>query len=106
MTHVVLWPCSGDQVQTANVADQIYSCGYELLQIRNGYNVGRKTARGPIVTGTDEALRTEFVEVFSGMKGDLGARLRRGMEKVADDVEKDCAQGGASWQAMRRLANM
>lgn len=56
--------------------------------------------------GTNEALRTEFVEVFGGMQGELGSRLRRGMEKVADDVEKDCAPGGGTWQAIRRLASM
>jgi hypothetical protein len=102
----VLWPCSGDQVQTASAADQVYGCGYELLQIRTGYNVGRKAARGPIVVGTDESLRAEFIEVFGGMKGELGARLRQAMDRTADDVEKDCASGGATWKAIRHLAYM
>lgn len=102
MYVVVLWPGSCDQVQTSSAASELYGCAYELLQIRNGYNIGRKTARGPTVHGTEAAIRAEFSEVFGGMRGELGARLRRGMERLADKVDLD-SSSGESWQAMRRL---
>lgn len=47
-------------------------------------------------------MRAEFLKVFGGMKGELGARLRRGMERLADEVDRDLSSG-ESWQAMTRL---
>jgi hypothetical protein len=92
-------------VQTASAASKLYGCAHELLQIRNGDNIGRKTARGPTVIGTAAAIRAEFSEVFEGLKGEFGAHLTQGMQKLADEVDKD-AESGLSRQALQRIFDM
>ena len=110
----VFWPASGDQGHTSNALTHTHQVGIELLQVRNGYNIGRTTALGTKVEGTVEAMRREFAEVFGGIMGvdgasgggALGKRLREGVERLAVEVGQDEAEGGGTWKAMRRLAAM
>ena len=75
--------------------------------MRNGYNVGRKTALGSLVVGTEEAMSLEFTNVIGGiLRGELGFELRRSIQSLSEEVVKDAAPGGWSYRALQRLAAM
>lgn len=101
---LVFWPGSGDQIQTANALTHNFDVGVELLQVRNGYNVGRWTALGVLVEGTEQAMRKEFQEVFEGMVGgERGKRLRENIRTLGEEVRRDSVEG-ESRKDMLRLA--
>lgn len=99
----MLWPASYDQVQTALAfSNEPLKIGVELKHVRNGYNVGRKTAMGEMIHGTKPAIREEFRAVFQNMQGGLGRELRRRVSEMREEVTHDL-QSGASRAAMDRL---
>ncbi|CAD6579906.1 MAG: hypothetical protein TREMPRED_002607, partial [Tremellales sp. Tagirdzhanova-0007] len=100
---LIFWPGSADQTQTANALTHIYDVGIELLQVRNGYNIGRRTALGVLVENTKDSLTKEFREIFHGMmRGKMGERKRDNMEKLADQMRED-SDSGLSQKEMLRL---
>ena len=100
-----MWPAGFDQPYIANEIDQL-GCGYELLQIRAGPNVGRPCARnGVIPEGSSEALRAEFLKVFADMDSDLIRRLRTRVVEVRETILKDWATGG-SHECMLELSRL
>ena len=100
---VVLWPSAYDQVQTALAFSlDPLQIGVELKQIRNGFNVGRRTACGLLVQGTKEAMSKEFHDVFQAIRGTLGQKLRKRIIDMRGEVMLDM-QSGKSSEAMRQL---
>jgi hypothetical protein len=75
------------------------------VQVRNGQNIGRRTASGVLVEGTDEAISREFRQVFDTMNDEVGRGLRRNVERMGQDMVCD-AEYGFSHEAMRRLADL
>ncbi|WVQ99615.1 hypothetical protein IAU59_006751 [Kwoniella sp. CBS 9459] len=86
---MLFWPCDADQVWIANSLSAIHGAGYEFLQIRNGPSIGRTTYSGVKVEGTDEAIRKEFTDVFGGLEGQFGQKLREGVERVGKHMDED-----------------
>jgi hypothetical protein len=106
LTSVVLWPAAYDQVQTASAfswSESPYRIGVELLQVRNGYNIGRETASGVFVHGTVDAMREEFQQVLLDMQGEMGEGLRRRVDEMAREMRDDM-EFGESKRALMRLA--
>ena len=101
----VFWPGSGDQPATSISLTHEFKVGVELLQIRNGFSIGRRTALGVLVEGTEQSMRKEFQDVFDGMmRGELGKRLRGNVEKLAEEMKADTSDSGESTKDLRRLA--
>ena len=89
----MIWPAGYDQPYIANEIDKL-GCGYELLQIRRGPNVGRPCARNGIVPiDTPQALKDEFRRVFADFEGELMSKLRIRVEEVREIVAKDKESG-------------
>lgn len=103
---LVFWPASYDQVQTAvGFSHEPLRIGVELLQVRNGYNIGRGTASGVFVHGTEGAIRDEITRVFESLRGELGTRLRARVKQMKGEVEED-RQHGESRLAMDKLLSL
>ena len=101
----VFWPGSGDQPATSISLTHEFKVGIELLQIRNGFNVGRRTALGVLVEGTEQSMRKEFHDVFEGMmRGEMGKTCRVNVEQLAEEMKADSSESGESTKEMRRLA--
>ncbi|EIW65805.1 hypothetical protein TREMEDRAFT_66174 [Tremella mesenterica DSM 1558] len=101
---MILWPAGFDQPYIANELDAL-GVGYELLQIREGPNIGRPCARnGVVVRGTAEAIRGEFLLAFGDLKGGLVGRLRTRVGEVAELLREDRECGGtfkSMWELSR-----
>jgi hypothetical protein len=54
--------------------------------------------------GTAEAITAELLDLWEGLKGDLGKQLSEGMAELRKICDKSCHEGGASRQAMLDLA--
>ena len=94
-------------MQTSNALTHIHPIGRELLQVRNGYNIGRETATGVMVEGTEQAMREEYQEVIGGsLRGELGKTLRRNIKELSKEMARDGEEGGLSRQALLRLIAM
>ncbi|WVW84012.1 hypothetical protein I302_106038 [Kwoniella bestiolae CBS 10118] len=80
-----------DQVWISSSLSQSHKVGYEFIQIRNGPNIGKVTARTPntVVEGTNEAIEKEFMDVFGNLNNDFGDEIRRNVERVGDEVDDD-----------------
>ena len=82
----------------------LYDIDRELLQVRNGYNIGRETDLGCVVVGTEEAMNKEFGYIIGGiLRGPLGFELRL---FLSEEVVKDGEPGGGSHSALQRLASI
>jgi len=102
---IVLWPAAYDQVQTALAfSNDPLRIGVELKQVRNGSNIGRRTACGVLVEGTEMAIRHEFAGVFGAMQSQLGQMLRGTITNMRDEMKEDMEWGG-SRQALQRLVD-
>nr|XP_019046416.1 hypothetical protein I302_05163 [Kwoniella bestiolae CBS 10118]OCF25346.1 hypothetical protein I302_05163 [Kwoniella bestiolae CBS 10118] len=79
------------QVWISSSLSQSHKVGYEFIQIRNGPNIGKVTARTPntVVEGTNEAIEKEFMDVFGNLNNDFGDEIRRNVERVGDEVDDD-----------------
>ena len=77
----------------------------ELLQVRNGYNIGRRTASGVFVHGTVDAMREEFHRVLLDIQGEVGKGLRNRVEEMAREMRDDL-EFGESKRALMRLARV
>ena len=76
-----------------------------MLQVRNGYNIGRRTALGVLVEGTEESMSKEFREVLHGMiRGKMGELKRENMEKLADQMREDSDSGSSKEELLRLIA--
>ena len=103
--RLVLWPASGDQVQIANFFGRVLQIGIELLQVRNGYSIGRRTAGGVFVEGTDSAIKKELETVFEEVgQGQLWKRLKRNVEELSEEIRVD-SESGLSWADLLALAS-
>lgn len=69
-------------------------------------SIGKKTYRGTIVQGTDEALAKELREVFQMIDGVEGQKMRGRVKEVKGEIEKDLMEGGKTWKALRELASL
>ncbi|WWC62068.1 uncharacterized protein I303_104658 [Kwoniella dejecticola CBS 10117] len=88
-TPMLFWPADVDQVWIANQFSRILSAGYEFYQIRNGPSIGRTTYTGVKVEGTREAMQKEFEDVFGALDGQLGKKLRKGVEELGEKMDND-----------------
>ncbi|WVW83985.1 hypothetical protein I302_106010 [Kwoniella bestiolae CBS 10118] len=89
-TPMLFWPGETDQAWISSTLSQTYKVGYEFLQIRNGPNIGRKTARSPntVVEGTGEAMRKEFTDIFENLGNERDKEIRQNVEKVGREVDE------------------
>ena len=78
---------------------------FELLQIRTGHNIGRKTATGVFVEGTEEAIRKEFKAVFGTLSGPEGEKIRKRAKKIQLQIKED-VKSGASYRQMMELGRL
>jgi len=100
----VVWPGGWDQ---PHVASEVCELGIarELIQVRTGHNVGRETACGILVKGTDEAIVKEMEEVFMYMISEDGDVMRERCEQVRKMVAEDM-ESGISHDNMLALGRM
>ena len=101
---MIAWPGAVDQVTIALELSTVHEIAFELLQVRTEYNIGRKTARGPVVVGTPEAMREEMVDVFTKMQGAEGQEMRKRVKAMREVMVRSCrTEGGRSYEAMKSL---
>ena len=67
--------------------------------------MGRKTASGVRVNGTEDAMSKEFTDVLIAIQGDLGNQLRANILKMKEEIRED-QEVGASHQALRQLVSL
>ena len=84
---------------------QVYHAGFEILQCRVGYNIGRPIYRGGTVQGTDEAVRAEMSEVFRKVRGRDGTEVRKGMERL-HEIVVESRQKGQTCKALAKLGSV
>jgi S-adenosylmethionine:diacylglycerol 3-amino-3-carboxypropyl transferase len=92
LTHAVVWPGGWDQPHVASEVCQL-GIARELVQVRTGHNIGRETARGILVEGTDEAIALEMEEVFRFMVSEQAERMMKRCEEVRELVKEDMERG-------------
>ncbi|CAD6583972.1 MAG: hypothetical protein TREMPRED_003705 [Tremellales sp. Tagirdzhanova-0007] len=102
----VLWPGGHDQPWIANELSLVHNAAIELLEIRQGPCIGLPTVRGPVIQGTEAAIRAEFIEVFTdAVRG--GTRInetRQNVISLRDKIRADTREGGLSHRALVKLA--
>lgn len=96
----VAWPGAWDQPVIARQIAHL-GIGIELIQTR--HNIGKTTATGVEIIGTDEAIKQEFKDVF----GKLHERedVRERMKLVGEEVRRDM-ESGAAWENMQKLGQL
>ena len=67
----------------------------ELIQVRTGHNIGRKTALGFMVHGKEETIKREMEDVLLGLTREGGERMRREAAQVRDEIREDVESGGS-----------
>ena len=99
-----MWPGAWDQ---PNVANELCELGIarELIQVRTGHEVRRRTARGVLVEGTHEAILKEMEEVFGLMASGKSQKLRKRCEEVRKLVVEDM-ESGISLKNMLALGDL
>ena len=100
----VIWPGAWDQPYIAN---QLVTLGValEIVQARTGLQIARRTARGILVTGTNEAVSLEIKGAFKTLTGQEGQRMRTAMQRLRDRVKRDMEEGEAK-EALLRLGDL
>lgn len=88
----------GDQpTNVLQIASQL-DCGFELLQIRTG--PARSTAyqhdSDIVISGTDEAVRSEIRKVLDMTKGGRGDQQRRNTKALGKVILKSLVKGGSA----------
>lgn len=84
-----------------------FKAGIHLKQAKCFFGEGEKPKvlyDGTEYLGTAEAIREEMLEMWAGLKGDLGRSLTEGMEALHKVCCQSCSEGGASRQAMLDFA--
>ena len=99
-----MWPGGWDQPHVANEVVEL-GVAREFVQTREGYNIGRKTARGVLVTGTDQAILEEMEEIFTFMSSENGEKMRKRCEEVKQKVVQDM-ESGRSYENMVALGQL
>ena len=99
-----MWPGGWDQPHVANEVVEL-GIAREFVQTRMGYNIGRKTARGVLVTGTDQAILEEMEEIFTFMSSAAGEKMRKWCEEVKQMVIQDM-ESGRSHENMLALGRL
>lgn len=60
-------------------------------------------ARGGKIVGTDEAIAEEVQQVIDDLKGDVGARKRKNLDRVRRETFDALEIGGPAYMATREL---
>ena len=94
-----MWPGGWDQPFVANELDSL-GVAHELVQVRTGHNVGKVTAKGVKVVGTDEAFKEELALALSKLN-----TMRERCRTVGAAVIEDMEQGEAH-RSMLRLGQL
>ena len=68
--------------------------------------IGLPTVRGPIITGTEAAIRAEFIEVLTDAVhgGNKINEIRENVISLRDKIRADTREGGFSHGAFVKLA--
>ncbi|KAE9408698.1 hypothetical protein BT96DRAFT_1013318 [Gymnopus androsaceus JB14] len=101
---MVLWPYTIDQPLIANQLSVGLGLAYELIQVRNGENIGRPTHRGPVVHGTREAVEKEMSDVWKIMRGEDGAQMRQRVIAFSKAMKED-HRNGIARKAMENFSD-
>jgi len=99
---IVGLPFAADQGEHVHLLVK-YKAGTDLKQAKCFFGEGEKPKvlyEGTPYVGTDEAIKGEMTELWTGLKGDQGKQLTQGMKELREICAKSCAEGGESWQAM------
>ena len=70
------------------------------------HNVGKKTARGPTVHGTDEAMRRELADVVGMLRGEKGEEMRKKAKAFGEEIRKDSQPGGMSHEMLVEVSKL
>lgn len=74
-----------------------------MLTNVKGHNIGKTTARGAHIHGTDDAIQSEMKEVLDKLRGAEGAAMRARAKAFGEEVKRDAEEGGESWNDMKTL---
>ena len=98
----------GDQpTNTLQIAAQ-HDCGFELIQVRTGPAKSTAYQRDSdiIVSGTDEAVRSEIRKVLDISKGGRGEQQRRNTKALGEVVMKSLEKGGSADENLGRFGEL
>lgn len=89
------------------MANEVVQLGIalELVQVRTGHSVRKKTARGVLVDGTEEAIVKEMGEAFVNLTSTRGYAIRKRCEEVKTMVVEDMERG-PSYRNMMALGDL
>lgn len=105
MLHLSL---QGDQpTNVLQIAAQ-HDCGFELLQVRTGpaKSIAYQRDMDIVVSGTDEAVRSEIRKVLEMSKGRRGDQQRRNTKALGKVILKSLAKGGSADMDLGRLGEL
>lgn len=78
---------------------------FELIQPRTGIKRGKRTARGVVIEGTDEAFAQELSGIIGQLRGPKGDEMRQRAREVKELVLEDM-RAGRSHQTMLDLGHL
>ncbi|KAF8605579.1 UDP-Glycosyltransferase/glycogen phosphorylase, partial [Ceratobasidium sp. AG-I] len=105
---MIFWPFGGDQpTNVLQIAAQ-QDCGFELIQVRTG--PAKSTAYRPysdiVVSGTNEAVRSEIRKVLEMSKGGRGEQQRRNTKALGKVILKSLEKGGSADVNLERFGEL
>ncbi|KAF8605586.1 UDP-Glycosyltransferase/glycogen phosphorylase [Ceratobasidium sp. AG-I] len=105
---IIFWPFGGDQPTNALQIAAQHDCGFELLQVRTGpaKSVAYQQNSDVIVSGTNEAVRSEIRKVLELSKGGRGNQQRRNAKALGEVVLKSLEKGGSADESLGRFGEL
>jgi len=70
------------------------------------HNIGKPTARGPIVEGTPEAMQKELTEIIDKLKGSDGDAMRAKAAELGKEIMADVTPGGMAYEMMVKIGKL
>jgi len=101
----IYWPFFADQPMHAAYLSTTLDCGFELLQVRTGLGaVPPLRSGGKLkIEGTEEAVAAEVEQIVKDLKGEVGDRKRKNLERVRRETFEALAEGGDAYVATKEL---
>ncbi|ORX36260.1 hypothetical protein BD324DRAFT_651501 [Kockovaella imperatae] len=101
---MVLLPGAWDQ---PFIASELCKAGIalDIAQFGHGHNIGKKTARGVLVTGREKDMKAELREIFGNLSSDKFDKLRQTAREIQQRVLRDL-ESGESFQMMQKLGHL
>ena len=98
----MIWPGAWDQGYIANELAQLGNA-IELVQVRTGHAIGKTTATGITILGSDTAMSGEFDTALRALRQDpvLRAKAVEIGQRVREDMDS-----GEAYEAMMALGSL